>query len=368
MQKRAQSSLEYLITYGWALILVTTVIGVLIFIMSTGMEQERFSSSDPTKIMIKGAAVNDGTATIKMQNITGGKIEINDLSSQGYENCEINGDQWVQGTKIVVGTGGEILIECDIIEGQDQGPIEIGYTDQTGLDRTVEIEGDGGGSTGTGGTANFSCSSSAPGEIALVSSSVLASAYQDLTNGSPSPVYGWTTKAGDLERNSIMLQNNTGGAIEITLIEGYISQDYCDGIAGTWQTWARLKQACEDGEFTGGVPWCVTCSSANRWIDISLAEWSYVSNWPEGGLWGTGLKVNGTVQKSMCTTGTTVSVSSGGTIELKDFFVVPMEDTGVQCSDFVGGNPPSQVKLTYLDQVAAQHSVVITCSGTPPTP
>jgi len=69
MNKRAQAGLEYLLTYGWALVLVTTVVGVLVLLVGAPLEEPAFSSSDPTKLLIKGAAVNNQVATIKLQNI-----------------------------------------------------------------------------------------------------------------------------------------------------------------------------------------------------------------------------------------------------------------------------------------------------------
>ena len=49
MNKKTQAGIEYLMTYGWALILVVTVIGVLVFIVSTPIQDVTFRSSDPTK-------------------------------------------------------------------------------------------------------------------------------------------------------------------------------------------------------------------------------------------------------------------------------------------------------------------------------
>jgi len=109
MNKRAQAGLEYMVTYGWALMLVVTFVGVLVMI--TGTPQEEFScrSSDPTKIDLKGVLVPStgyvnfngfeiwssggtppwmispsGTNKIILQNFTGGDISIYDVKCGNY--------------------------------------------------------------------------------------------------------------------------------------------------------------------------------------------------------------------------------------------------------------------------------------------
>ncbi len=76
MNSKAQAGLEYLMTYGWALILIAAVIGVLVFVTSSPDSDITFSSSDPTKIMIKSGNLYAATITVIVQNITGGNIAI----------------------------------------------------------------------------------------------------------------------------------------------------------------------------------------------------------------------------------------------------------------------------------------------------
>ncbi|MDD5163034.1 MAG: hypothetical protein PHD95_02385 [Candidatus ainarchaeum sp.] len=49
----AQAGLEYLMTYGWALVLIVTVASALFFVMGTPQNQFVCSSSDPTKILLE---------------------------------------------------------------------------------------------------------------------------------------------------------------------------------------------------------------------------------------------------------------------------------------------------------------------------
>ncbi len=57
MGREAQASLEYLMTYGWGLVLVATVVAVLAFVTSAPENQVFFHSSDLQKIMVKGGSV-----------------------------------------------------------------------------------------------------------------------------------------------------------------------------------------------------------------------------------------------------------------------------------------------------------------------
>ncbi len=146
MNKKAQASLEYLMTYGWALILIATVIAVLIFVVMAPTDMVIFSSSDPTKIMIKGYS-NIGTGVeIKLQNITGGKIEVTKITlTSPFLGGTVNGQTIHSGidieSPIPIPAGGVIYFK-DITYGGGTagGTITIDYTDFVGLPRTVDIK------------------------------------------------------------------------------------------------------------------------------------------------------------------------------------------------------------------------------------
>ena len=78
MNSRGQASLEYLMTYGWALIMIATVIAVLIFLTQAPTQEVKFVSSQPTKLLLKSSSIDNTTniAKVVLQNITGGQIEI----------------------------------------------------------------------------------------------------------------------------------------------------------------------------------------------------------------------------------------------------------------------------------------------------
>ncbi len=58
MGKTAQAGLEYLMTYGWALVLIATIIGALVFIASTPASDIHFSSSAPNKFLVEGGSLS----------------------------------------------------------------------------------------------------------------------------------------------------------------------------------------------------------------------------------------------------------------------------------------------------------------------
>ncbi len=73
MDKRGQSALEYLMTYGWALIVIAIVVGVLVYIMgsSTGATK---CTSDTTEIIVKDQVASETGVQIVIQNATGTTI------------------------------------------------------------------------------------------------------------------------------------------------------------------------------------------------------------------------------------------------------------------------------------------------------
>ena len=156
MNKKAQAGLEYLMTYGWALILVVTVIGVLVFIVSTPTQDIMFRSSDPTKLLLKSAASLADAVQVKLQNITGGKITVTALTSDDYASLTINGEIPSELNPVEVGTGGELFLEGT----GSTGTITITYLDYAGIRRTVTVTG----GDGTGTVAAFNPGSGTLGD------------------------------------------------------------------------------------------------------------------------------------------------------------------------------------------------------------
>ncbi len=138
MNSKAQAGLEYLITYGWALVLVTTVVGVLVLLVGGPLGEEAFSSSDPTKLLMKGGLIDPvtQTSTIKLQNVTGGKIEIQAATGgDGFYDCDY--------VPKIVGSGSELELSCHVEVGTTTGTVDIKYMDVTGILQSTLISGGG---------------------------------------------------------------------------------------------------------------------------------------------------------------------------------------------------------------------------------
>ena len=57
MEKKAQAGLEYLMAYGWAIVLVATVVGAMVFLVGNLTDPSSFRVSDPTNFLIKGSQI-----------------------------------------------------------------------------------------------------------------------------------------------------------------------------------------------------------------------------------------------------------------------------------------------------------------------
>lgn len=92
MNSKAQVSMEYLMTYGWVLVLIATVVSVLVFIVSSPVPGVTFSSSDPTKILVSSVGLDGTNAVGILKNITGGRINITLIFATpgGFLPCTVN--------------------------------------------------------------------------------------------------------------------------------------------------------------------------------------------------------------------------------------------------------------------------------------
>jgi uncharacterized protein (UPF0333 family) len=75
MEKRGQSALEYLMTYGWALIVIAIVIGILIYVTSSTTGGVTCQSQSPA-LILREWAVSAGTngVGLTLRNATGDTI------------------------------------------------------------------------------------------------------------------------------------------------------------------------------------------------------------------------------------------------------------------------------------------------------
>lgn len=80
---KGQSALEYLMTYGWALIVIAIVIGVLIFVTS-GATGGAVCQSSSTGIVVNQASISSTNGVgLSLQNSTGYDLNITGVSASG---------------------------------------------------------------------------------------------------------------------------------------------------------------------------------------------------------------------------------------------------------------------------------------------
>ena len=132
MNSRAQIGLEYLLIYGLAFVLIATIIGTLVFIVTEPASQATISSLTPTKLLVKGSSIVDDETVVKLQNLTGGEISVTQLAPTGsFSECNIN--------PVSVAPGEITTLECET-DGEAIGTVEVTYIDHAGLEQTVIID------------------------------------------------------------------------------------------------------------------------------------------------------------------------------------------------------------------------------------
>jgi len=148
MNSRGQAALEYLMTYGWALVIIVVVAGVLFLIAMTPSGGVVCNSSDPAKFPIARYNIASGASPneIVVQNGTGGSITLTDVNGFVPNTfSDLNGAVSEQDGASVYG-GATITLtgvctsgSCDLGEGYS-GQAILTYTDQFGYEnKTVTI-------------------------------------------------------------------------------------------------------------------------------------------------------------------------------------------------------------------------------------
>jgi len=127
MNRKGQAALEYLMTYGWALIVIAIVVGVLVFIVSSPAGPN-CSSSDPAKILLRSQSLsqgNDGLPAnaILLQNITGGDITITGASGDAGDTGFTAAGASLNAIGIA-GTG----MSVDVTAGNNMNLTRVDYT------------------------------------------------------------------------------------------------------------------------------------------------------------------------------------------------------------------------------------------------
>ena len=141
MDRKGQAALEYLMTYGWALIVIAIVVGVLVFIVSSPAGNIVCNSDDPAKMMVKASQVTGSFAsnatdvgTIKVVNLTGG-----DVSSLTCIGTNAFGSDLDCSSTLLSGSEMEIKPDANTAGTHSSSSIIVEYTDYASLSRTATI-------------------------------------------------------------------------------------------------------------------------------------------------------------------------------------------------------------------------------------
>ncbi|MDP2974463.1 MAG: hypothetical protein Q8N60_05410 [Candidatus Diapherotrites archaeon] len=150
MNNRGQAALEYLMTYGWALIVIAIVVGVLVFIVSNPAGNVVCSSSDPAKVNTKASQINNAPATAGQTDF--GTIILTNLTGGSMSNVDLNSatGAFAQNTSSTLGletsysSGVEITLKPDEVttataNTYQTSTLVINYKDYASLSRTVTI-------------------------------------------------------------------------------------------------------------------------------------------------------------------------------------------------------------------------------------
>ena len=135
MNSRGQAALEYLMTYGWALIVIAIVVGVLVFIVATPTGAVACSSSQPGKLNVISNNIDPdtGLGSIVVTNLTGGTMK----SMSDFETGVFAGSTNDIPAEMLVG---DTTWSMTVIAGTGTtGAVGINYTDPVGLAQDVNI-------------------------------------------------------------------------------------------------------------------------------------------------------------------------------------------------------------------------------------
>ncbi len=135
MTNKAQASLDYLLTYGWAIILVATAIGIIFFVTTMPISKANVTIGPSDEIILNSGSVGN-VLKVVLQNIASGQLKITDiLTSDALENCTLT-----TGGKEsrLINSGQIMLLECNY-SGKEPGSVSILYKDFVGSDKIVTI-------------------------------------------------------------------------------------------------------------------------------------------------------------------------------------------------------------------------------------
>jgi len=127
MKKRGQAAMEFLMTYGWAILAAIIVVGVLWYIIGSpgNLAGDQFKISQP--LVANAMALNTTHLQLEVRNGVGTSIDITDVLFDAGSACtDLSG----QAITVADGTLTVLLMECDLTSGDRfNSEVAIKYTE-----------------------------------------------------------------------------------------------------------------------------------------------------------------------------------------------------------------------------------------------
>ncbi len=147
MNSRGQAALEYLMTYGWALIVIAIVVGVLVFIVAAPTGDVACSSNNPTKLNVVSNNIDRITGLDKFvfTNTSGGVMQSLTITTGGAmvlpgSAYTIDGAEWTPGADLGVGNHTVNITAVTATTGTYANETFLfEYTDPAGLEQSATI-------------------------------------------------------------------------------------------------------------------------------------------------------------------------------------------------------------------------------------
>ena len=117
-KKIAQAATEFILTYGWALLIITTVIGVFVYIQVTPQQIVTPSCMFTDGLYCQSHQVTSDTIKMEIKNNVGRDININRTV------CTIHQETFYEDESVDIKIGESKIIEC-YIEDADVGVDEL---------------------------------------------------------------------------------------------------------------------------------------------------------------------------------------------------------------------------------------------------
>jgi hypothetical protein len=110
MDRRAQAAVDFLMTYGWAMVALALVLGALflIFDFNPGEKIPESCSFGGSFRCVDFQITRAGLLTLSLKNIVGTAISVNSTV------CEIDGQRLFQQNSAEIPSGGSFNISCDL--------------------------------------------------------------------------------------------------------------------------------------------------------------------------------------------------------------------------------------------------------------